>query len=84
MPDSNETNAQTGRRNRPKDASPVESILCNDELNRRPSRPPDYEAENRALVTLAQALADSPETILQSLADTILDVLHPVPPASAF
>ena len=54
---------------------PVESILCNEELNRRPSRSPDYETENRALVALAQTLADSPQTILQSLADTILDVL---------
>jgi PAS domain S-box-containing protein len=55
---------------------PVESILCSDELHRRPSRLPDYEIENRALVSLAQAMADSPHTILQSLADTILDVLQ--------
>jgi len=34
----------------------LESVLCTDELNRRPSRPPDYETENRALVTLSQAL----------------------------
>jgi PAS domain S-box-containing protein len=53
-----------------------ESILCTDELNRRPSRPPDYKTENRALVALAQALADSPQTILQRLADTILQVLQ--------
>jgi PAS domain S-box-containing protein len=45
-------------------------------LNRRPSRPPNYEIENKALVALAQALADSPQTILQSLADTILNVLQ--------
>jgi len=54
---------------------PLESILCTGELNRRPSRPPDYEAENRALAALVQALADSPGTILQKLADTILEVL---------
>jgi transcriptional regulator with GAF, ATPase, and Fis domain len=54
---------------------PLESVLCTEELNRRPSRPPDYEAENRALVALAQALADSPRTILQTLADKILEVL---------
>jgi PAS domain S-box-containing protein len=53
---------------------PVESILCTDELRRRPSRPPDYEKENRALVALAQALADSPRTVLQALADMLLDV----------
>ncbi|MGH9685526.1 MAG: PAS domain S-box protein [Candidatus Acidiferrales bacterium] len=56
-------------------SAPLKSILCTEELNRRPSRPPDYHKENRALVSLAQALADSPKTILQTLADTILEVL---------
>ena len=28
---------------------PLEAVLCTEELNRRPSRPPDYENENRAL-----------------------------------
>jgi hypothetical protein len=55
---------------------PLESVLCTEELNRRPARPPDYEKENRALVSLAQALADSPNTILQKLADTILEVFE--------
>jgi PAS domain S-box-containing protein len=54
--------------------APLESILCTEELRRRPSRPPDYEKENRALVALVSALADSPNTVLQALADTILDV----------
>jgi PAS domain S-box-containing protein len=53
---------------------PLDSILCTEELRRRPSRPPDYEKENRALRALAHALADSPRTILQTLADTILEV----------
>lgn len=52
----------------------VESILCTEELNRRPARLPDYERENAALVAIAQALADSPRTVLQTLADTLLDV----------
>jgi PAS domain S-box-containing protein len=55
-------------------AVPVESILCTEELRRRPSRPPDHEKESRALVSLAQALADSPRTVLQTLAETLLDV----------
>jgi PAS domain S-box-containing protein len=55
-------------------AVPLEAILCTDELHRRPSRPPDYETENRALVKLVSALADSPGTILQTLAETILDI----------
>jgi PAS domain S-box-containing protein len=54
--------------------APLESILCTEELNRRPSRPPDYEKENRALVKLVSALADSPSTIFQTLAETILEV----------
>jgi PAS domain S-box-containing protein len=54
--------------------APLESILCTEELQRRPSRPPDYEKENRALVALKDALADSPSTIFQTLADTILDI----------
>ena len=58
----------------PAAAAPLESILCTEELHRRPSRPPDYEKENRALVNLVSALADSPGTILQTLADTILDI----------
>jgi PAS domain S-box-containing protein len=53
---------------------PLESILCTEELRRRPSRRPDYERESRALVSLARALADSPRTILQTLADTMLEV----------
>src|ERR1051326_7017381 len=52
----------------------LESILYTDELDRRSRRPPDYEIENRALVALAQAMADSPRTILQTLPDTILEV----------
>jgi PAS domain S-box-containing protein len=52
----------------------LESILCTEELNHRPSRPPNYEKENRALVTLMSALDDSPSTIFQTLADTILDI----------
>lgn len=55
---------------------PLESILCTAELDRRAARPPDYETENRALGALAQALADSPGSILQKLADTILEVFQ--------
>jgi hypothetical protein len=52
----------------------LESILCTEELHRRPWRSPDYEKENRALVALVGALADSPCTTLQTLAETILDI----------
>src|ERR687891_2213560 len=58
----------------PEAGASLESILCTEELHRRPARPPDYEKENRALVKLVSALADSPGTILQTLAETILDI----------
>ncbi|MEK6279301.1 MAG: PAS domain S-box protein [Acidobacteriota bacterium] len=52
----------------------LDSVLCTAELNRRLSRPPDYQAENRALVALAQELADSPRTILQKLVEIALEL----------
>jgi transcriptional regulator with GAF, ATPase, and Fis domain len=58
----------------PEGTVPLEKILCTEELRHRPWRAPDYAKENRALVALSSALADSPHTILQTLAETILDV----------
>jgi PAS domain S-box-containing protein len=58
----------------PQAGASLESILCTEELRRRVSRPPDYEKENRALVALMGALADSPSSIFQTLAETILDI----------
>src|SRR6185312_11934669 len=55
-------------------AVPLEDILCTNELDHRPSRPPDYEKENGALGKLVKALADSPKSIFQTLAETILDI----------
>jgi hypothetical protein len=40
-----------------------------------PHRPPDYEAENRALAALAE-LARNPQGILQTLVDTALALCH--------
>jgi PAS domain S-box-containing protein len=53
---------------------PLEEILCTEELWRRPKRSPDFETESKALGRLAEALAQSPRTILQMLADTLLEV----------
>lgn len=58
----------------PEAGAPLESILCTEELQRRPSRSPDYEKENRALVGLMSSLADSPSSIFERLAETILDI----------
>ena len=57
-------------------AAPLESIVCTQELRNRPSRTPEYEKENGALAALARALADSPRTILQTLADKVFEVLN--------
>jgi hypothetical protein len=57
-------------------AAALESILCTEELLNRPSRPPDHKVENSALVALTNALADSPRTILQTLADKVLEILQ--------
>ena len=66
----------------PKGAAPLESILCTEELRNRPSRSPNHEKENSALVALCGALADSPRTILQTLADQVLDAWVRIQPAS--
>ena len=58
----------------PEGAASLESILCTEELQQRPSRPPDHAKENIALVALASALAESRQTILEMLAETILRV----------
>ena len=58
----------------PEGMAPLESIIYTEELNRRTWRAPDYEKENRALVKLVSALADSPATVLQTLAETIMDI----------
>lgn len=60
----------------PVGACPLGSIVCTDELSRRPSHAPEFEEENRALSALVSALADSPRTVLQTLADKVLEVLH--------
>lgn len=55
--------------------APLDAVLRTEKLRERTSRPPDYEGENRALTSLVQALADAPRTILQALADKVLEVL---------
>jgi signal transduction histidine kinase len=59
----------------PMPAAPLDSIIRTEELHKRPSRPPDHLRENSALEALVGALADSPGTILQTLADKVLEVL---------
>ncbi len=58
------------------DIPDLESVISTAEPRRRPSRAPDYAAENHALVALAQAMAASPNDILQQLVETALALRH--------
>lgn len=55
-------------------AGALESVLCKHELLTRPSLPPDYHAENHALLTIAQHMADSPQTTLQKIVEVALEI----------
>ena len=57
----------------PRAAGP-EEILTTEDLAHRPSRPPDYEGENRALGALAETMAAAAHTALQKLADLVLEL----------
>src|ERR1700759_4399146 len=53
---------------------PLEAVVHTEELRRRPSRPPNYSLENRTIARLLQVLADSAETVLQTLVESALEV----------
>jgi PAS domain S-box-containing protein len=53
-------------------APTLQSVLSTAELSKRPSRAPDYAAESRALIALAEQLTTSPAGILQKLVETAL------------
>jgi transcriptional regulator with GAF, ATPase, and Fis domain len=53
---------------------PLDSVICTQELIRRPARKPNLEALSNALVTLAQTLANSPGQILQRLVESALEL----------
>ena len=52
----------------------LEEILITSELERRAPRPPDYAAENRALVALAESMAKNPEHLPQQLTDLAVEL----------
>jgi signal transduction histidine kinase len=56
------------------DVVDLESVITTAELSRRPSRAANYEAENGALLALAQEMRSSPEGILQKLVEATLDL----------
>ncbi len=53
-------------------AAACNEVLITEELDHRPSRKPDFEAENVALAALARKLASRPEAVLQKLVDVVL------------
>ena len=53
---------------------PLEAVISTQELSLRPPRPPNSDALNRALITLAQTLARSPQHILKELVEAALDL----------
>lgn len=55
---------------------PLQEIFITHELERRPQRPPDYQAENRCLVVLARELAHAPESILQRVTEMAMELCH--------
>ena len=57
-------------------AADLDDVLITDDLSGRAPRPPEFEAENRALVHLAHTMVDSPGNILQMLAETTLDLCN--------
>jgi PAS domain S-box-containing protein len=52
----------------------VGDVLVTEELVRRPPRAPDFGAESRALAALARELAASPGTVLQRLAELVVEL----------
>jgi signal transduction histidine kinase/CheY-like chemotaxis protein len=60
----------------PLDPGTLGDILTTGDLASRPSRTPDYKAENQALIALAEVMTQSPDTIFQKLADVALALCH--------
>jgi hypothetical protein len=52
----------------------LDDVVKNSELDYRPSRDPDYQAEAKALELLAQTMAVSPRTLLQKLVELALQL----------
>src|SRR5579863_977265 len=61
-----------GHNNKP--SVPLESVIITDDLGKRPSRRPQFAAENRVLLALAQDIADCPERVFDKLAHGALEL----------
>lgn len=56
--------------------APLSAVLYDNELARRPARVPDRARLSRAVVLFLRGIRSSPDTVLQSLTDTILEALQ--------
>ncbi|WP_010582834.1 PAS domain S-box protein [Schlesneria paludicola] len=54
----------------------IDDILITHEFASRPSRPPDFAAENRALLRFSEAMIAAPNSLLNLLTETALDLCH--------
>jgi signal transduction histidine kinase len=54
----------------------LEDVLTTDELERRPRRAADYEAETRALRTLVEELAANPAAVLQKVVEMVAELCN--------
>lgn len=54
----------------------LDQVLITQELASRPTRPPNLEAERRALQTLADVSGTDPKKILNTFVDLVLEVLQ--------
>ena len=52
----------------------LESVIVTAELNHRPFRTPDFQAENAIIVSLVEEMAKSPEDIFQKLVEAVLEL----------
>ena len=49
-------------------------VIITGDLDRRPSRAPDYQAENQALTALAEAMSTNPHLMLQRLVEVAMEL----------
>src|SRR4051812_11588217 len=59
---------------KPNPAHAVNEVLITEQLAQRPVRAPDYEAENRALLMLADEMANKTGRVLQCLTERALEL----------
>jgi signal transduction histidine kinase len=56
------------------DPCALDEVLITSQLSQRRARPPDFQAENAALIALFDALTESPSVILQKLVETSIQL----------